>query len=77
MKQSEIITVVVNSLPSAIQELDLESERDAIRFTWKGSRFRVSDSLSVSEVDGGLLKMCTTVTILMEQLLNMVNRTGL
>lgn len=38
-----------------ISQLDMDTEKDAIRFDWRGTRFRVSHCLGVEEVGDGVL----------------------
>ena len=40
MTRGELIIAVCNAFP--ITKLDVDSEREAIRFEWKGRRFRVT-----------------------------------
>jgi hypothetical protein len=58
--------------PEQIRELDLDGEPTAIRFTWRGTRFRVDykDRISTEEVQGKLLSgtdICLLMDVLLQQ----------
>jgi len=55
--QAQIIELLINALPypNQIKDIDLVSEEDAVRFTWRSSRYRVSLDLFVEEVNAGCL----------------------
>jgi len=55
--QSKIIEVLINALPypNQIKDIDLISEKDSVRFTWRSARYRVNTDLFVEEVKGGCL----------------------
>jgi len=43
-------------MPNALKISDIDSAGiNNVRFTWRGSRFRVSNHLVVEEVEGGVL----------------------
>jgi len=66
---AEILERVLGALPypGQIHNLDLSQDTE-LRFTWRGTRWRVSGSFFVEEVDGALLKG-SNATLLMEALL--------
>lgn len=47
MTKSKLVELVISALPYAAQicELDIESEPNGIRFSWRGERFCVSTDL--------------------------------
>jgi hypothetical protein len=58
--------------PEQIRELDLDGEPSAIRFTWRGIRFRVDykDRVWTEEVQGKLLSgsnTCLLMDVLLQQ----------
>jgi hypothetical protein len=55
--KDQLVQVVIKVLPYAEQmrDLDLFREMEAIRFTWRGDRFRVSLSGFTETVDNGML----------------------
>lgn len=57
MTKGELLLLTTKSIPypAQIKELDFDSEAEAIRFTWRGSRFRVSTDLLVETVGDGVL----------------------
>ena len=72
MTQAEALEVIIAALPHPghIKELDL-SEEGAVRFQWRGDKFRVSalsSGFSCEEVQGGMLAT-TNMAILMSALL--------
>lgn len=70
MKQGKIIELVIAGIPypNQIRELDVDTEKAAIRFTWRGSSYRVSDTGHVEEVQKGML-IGSDKAILMSHLL--------
>jgi len=53
MSNSEILEMVLNSLPYTNQISDIDfSGKNEIRFSWRGARFRVNETLHVEEVKG-------------------------
>lgn len=70
MTAENIIVWVVKSLPysNQIENLEIESS-SAIRFDWRGNRYRVSSHLSVEMVDGSLLHS-NDHTMLIETIIN-------
>lgn len=57
MEKHKILELVLKRLPCSqqIEEIDLTSDHDAIRFTWRDDRLRISKSLSVEQVKGSAL----------------------
>ena len=57
MTKEKLVELIYKSLPYSeqIKELDFTSESDAIRFDWRGNRFRVADTLFVEEANNGTL----------------------
>ena len=74
MTHAELVMLCYKQIPysSQIAELDL-STADEIRFSWRGTRFRVDDILSVEEVGDGVL-ICSDLAILMQALLQKGNK---
>jgi len=69
MSNSEIFELVLSCLPYATQMHDIDLGRDnEIRFTWRGDRFKVSESLHVEECKDGML-MGSTASLLLGELL--------
>jgi len=70
MKNEELLELVITSLPYPEQIKDIDvSEPDAIRFTWRGDRFRVSNTTHVEQVDRGCL--CgSNIAILLRRLID-------
>lgn len=71
--KEKMIEVITTALPYAnqIRDYDLSSEEDAMRFAYRGDRFRVStysDLLRVEQVEGGFLSG-SNIAIVMEALL--------
>jgi hypothetical protein len=63
---AQILEVVLRAIPfpNQVRDLDLAREPDALRFTWRGTRFRVSDTLHVEESDGRFLSGSDLATLL-------------
>ena len=73
MTNDALTEIVMTGLPypSQISALDTRSEPNAIRFTWRGERFRVSHSLMVETVERGCL-VGSDIGIVMEALFQRV-----
>ena len=58
MTKEQLVTLIYKALPYSeqIKDLDFSSEADAVRFNWRGTKFRVDSRFSVDEVDDGMLK---------------------
>ena len=55
MLQSEILEKVISVLPLTDQMIDIDlTEQDAIIFTWRATRFLVSQGLFVVEIRDGM-----------------------
>ncbi len=69
--KEEIIEVLYNAIPysNQIKKLDISSEEDAIRFEWRGTRYRVSVRGGVEEIGNGVLTSSDSA-LLVETLLN-------
>jgi hypothetical protein len=71
--KGKAVELVVTSLPypAQIKDWDLESEADAIRFSWRGSRYRFSftGAWMVEEIQGSMLAG-TDQAILIEALIH-------
>lgn len=50
--QAQIIELLINAIPYAnqIKDIDLSSEKDAVRFTWRSYRYRVSNTFCTEQV---------------------------
>lgn len=70
MTKDELILAVMASVPYAnqIKELDTQSDPTAIRFTWRGNKFRVSETCDVEEV-GDMVLVGSDIAILMRSLI--------
>jgi hypothetical protein len=68
--QAEIIQAVYQGLPysAGCTDIDITSEPNALRFTWRGTRFRVSSTCLVEEVENGML-CSNSLSILARQLI--------
>lgn len=70
MSKERILEAVVSAMPypSQIKDWDFSSESNAVRFTWRSSRFRVTETLGVEQVTAGML--CgSDIALLVEALL--------
>ena len=69
MTNAELMELLIASLPypDQIKNLDLTSSETAIRFDWRGIRFRISQSKSVEEVKDGMLSG-SNIAIILEHL---------
>lgn len=69
--QAQIIELLINALPypNQIKDIDMSSEAEAVRFTWRGIRYRVDGKLNTDEVDKGCL-VGSDLAILLRQCLN-------
>lgn len=69
-KKEEILEAVIKTLPysNQIKNLDMSSEQGAIRFTWRGNKFRIAMSGLVEEVGDGVLSG-TDICIIFQELL--------
>ena len=58
MTKAELIEHIISGLPYGDQcrAWDLDSENNAVRFTWRGTRFRVSESGHTEIVGDGVLE---------------------
>lgn len=70
MTKEEILVKLIKNIPypNQISDLDLSSESDAIRFTWRSDRFRISLTGSVEQVEKPFLAG-SNMAILMETLI--------
>jgi len=69
MNKDNVVELVYATMPYANQITNLSTEEDdAVRFTWRGDRFRVTLDLSVEEVDGNMLSG-SNVSMLLKALL--------
>ena len=71
------VELVYRAIPysTSISELDFTSDPNAIRFKWRGTTYRVSDTLHVEEVGDGVL-VGSDRAILIEALLKRVYLAG-
>lgn len=70
-KNTETLELVIHALPysNQIKNINMDGEEEAIRFDWRGNRYRVSTtSFNVEEVGDGVLSS-TSAAILMQKLL--------
>ena len=70
-KKEQLVEIIYSSLPysNQIENLDL-SESDAVRFKWRGNKFRISQSLMVEEV-GNRVLIGSDISILLEKLIKL------
>ncbi|MDB6077917.1 MAG: hypothetical protein JWO82_1664 [Akkermansiaceae bacterium] len=69
MSPAQILERVIQRIPHPrlINSIDL-TKGDSVRFSWRGTQFRVGPQLNVEEVQGGLLAS-TAQAILLQALL--------
>jgi hypothetical protein len=69
MNQEQLIELIYRAIPysNQIRNIDL-SEFEVVRFTWRRTRFRVSTTLHVDEVDSPFLRG-SNISLLMRTLL--------
>lgn len=70
----EILNVVLVAIPYAhlMSDIDMHNSSDSLRFTWRGTRYRVSEHFGVDEVGDGVL-IGSDKAILMERLLKVAH----
>lgn len=72
MTHEKVLEKVIKKIPfpETISDIDITSEEDAVRFSWRGDlvRFRVTKTFSVEEVEDGFLGS-NNLTIMLEALL--------
>lgn len=73
MNKEKLLVRILARLPysNQITNVDMSSELEAIRFTWRGTRFRVSGGMGlpyVEEVEGQMLSG-SNISILLQGLL--------
>jgi len=74
MTNDKILELVLRSIPYFHQLKDFDTTLPkCIQFSWRGSTYRVSESLSVEEVEGNILAG-TDSAILMSALLKSVRK---
>lgn len=66
LTKDRLLELVIAALPgpTPISQLDSTRETRAIRFTWQHTRFRVTNTLFVEEVEGVFLKRSTAAALL-------------
>ena len=66
MNKDNVVELVYATIPYAEQITDLNTEEDddAIRFTWRGDRFKVSVDLCVHEIEGSMISSNNASTLL-------------
>ena len=66
--KSQLMEAVLRTVPypSQICDIDFASDEDAIRFTWRGNRFRVTEGLCETSENGFLHG--SDIAILLESL---------
>lgn len=71
LTHSKIIELLIKALPypDQIKDIDISSESGAVRFTWRGNRFRVDGELYTNEANEGFL-IGSDLAILLRQCLN-------
>lgn len=57
MDNTKLVNLVLQAIPypHQVRDIDTTSEQTAIRFTWRGNRFRVSETLNTEEVADSFL----------------------
>ena len=70
MEKEELLVKLIQTIPYPyhISDLDMSSEADAIRFTWRSTKFRVSLGGSVEELQEKFLRG-SDIAILLEALI--------
>jgi len=71
MKIGKIIELVYRAIPYSDQIRELEIDTNAIYFIWRGAKYKVSSSLMIGEIEGGMV-IKSDKAILMEQLIKRV-----
>jgi len=75
MENNEILNLVLAAMPYAdqIRDVDMTSEENAIRFTWRHDRFRVDGGLDVGTVQNSCIHGCN-LSIIMRTMLKQANQ---
>lgn len=57
MNKEQTLELLIKAIPypNQIDEIDFSSEENAIRFIWRGTKFRVSTTYHVEECSDGVL----------------------
>lgn len=57
MNKNVLLVLIIRAIPypQQIEDIELEKDTEAVRFTWRGTRFRVGQNLMVEEVKDGML----------------------
>lgn len=71
---AKVLELVLQAVPypHLIRDIDLHSQPDVLRFTWRCTRYRVNEHLSVEEVEGDIL-VGSDIAILMERTLRLAD----
>jgi hypothetical protein len=64
----KLIELIIRAMPYPNQIQDIEIATDYVEFTWRGVRYRATESLSIDEVGNGVL-VGTDRAILIRKLL--------
>ncbi len=69
---AKVLETVLKAIPCAhlVEEIDLQAEPSVVRFTWRGTRYRVDDALRCDEVGDGVL-IGSDQAILLERVLRL------
>lgn len=69
-----LLNTVLIALPYThlMSDIDMHTSEDSMRFTWRGTRYRVSESLGVDEFGDGVL-IRSDKAILLERLLKVAH----
>ena len=57
MKQEKLIELIISTLPypQQITDIEFEEKMGGIRFTWRSSRYRISENRSVEQCENSML----------------------
>lgn len=71
---AQLLSTVLIALPYThlMSDIDMHSSPDVLRFTWRGTRYRVSETFGVDEVGDGVL-IGSDKAILLERLLKVAH----
>ena len=74
--QARILELLLKGMPYAqqIEDVSLTTEKGAVRFTWRGTKFRVSCYAGLVEVVEGAFLTGNNEAILLGRILELVDR---
>jgi len=72
MKTSQLLELIMRTLPYPDQIRNLQIEDEAVRFEWRSQRFRISTTLLVETVGNGVL-IGDDISIIFGKMLNVAH----